>query len=166
MSDTQTYEKILRDRQRELESRLSRIDGDLGRTKEQDSDDRAVESENDEVLEGLGQSRPGRAARHRRRPRSDRERHVWHLRPLRRANFNKTTGRRALCPTLRGLHGPRLGRFTRRGGDPVSGAAPCGAFQAAAIAAAPRSMSRMLRSSAVKSSLVIAPNSAAAFFAR
>ncbi|CAN7210590.1 MAG: TraR/DksA family transcriptional regulator [Rhizobium sp.] len=56
MSDTQTYEKILRDRQRELESRLSRIDGDLGRTKEQDSDDRAVESENDEVLEGLGQA--------------------------------------------------------------------------------------------------------------
>lgn len=51
-----TYEKILRDRQRELESRLNRIDVDLGRTKEQDSDDRATESENDEVLEGLGQA--------------------------------------------------------------------------------------------------------------
>jgi RNA polymerase-binding transcription factor DksA len=56
MTDTQTYEQILRNRQRELLSRLSRIDVDLGRTKEQDSDDRAIESENDEVLEGLGQA--------------------------------------------------------------------------------------------------------------
>jgi RNA polymerase-binding transcription factor DksA len=56
MSDSQAYETILRDRQRELQSRLSRIDLDLGRTKEQDSDDRATESENDEVLEGLGQA--------------------------------------------------------------------------------------------------------------
>ncbi|QFY59461.1 TraR/DksA family transcriptional regulator [Rhizobium grahamii] len=56
MNDITAYEKILRDRQRELQSRLSRIDDDLGRTKEQDSDDRATESENDEVLEGLGQA--------------------------------------------------------------------------------------------------------------
>ncbi len=56
MSDMQAYEKILLDRQQELQSRLSRIDVDLGRLKEQDSDDRATEMENDEVLEGLGQA--------------------------------------------------------------------------------------------------------------
>jgi RNA polymerase-binding transcription factor DksA len=56
MTDIQTYEKILLDRQNELKSRLSRIDLDLGRRRDDDSAERAIENENDEVLEGLGQA--------------------------------------------------------------------------------------------------------------
>lgn len=53
--DTAKYEKILRDRQREIYSRLHKIDDDLGRQKSADSEERATEAENDEVLEELGQ---------------------------------------------------------------------------------------------------------------
>ena len=56
MTDIHIYQKILLDRQKELHSRLSRIDFDLGRTKDDDSAERAIENENDEVLEGLGQA--------------------------------------------------------------------------------------------------------------
>jgi len=54
--DTKLQEKILRDRWHELTARLRKIDTDLGRTKAADDDDRAIENENDEVLEGLGQA--------------------------------------------------------------------------------------------------------------
>lgn len=54
--DTATYETILRDRQRELNSRLHKIDDDLGRKKSADNEDRATETENDEVLEEMGQA--------------------------------------------------------------------------------------------------------------
>ncbi len=54
--DTNRYEQILRQRQREIYTRLRLIDTDLGRTKDADSDDRATEGENDEVLEGLGEA--------------------------------------------------------------------------------------------------------------
>lgn len=54
--DTKAQEKILRDRWQELTARLRKIDTDLGRTKATDDEDRAVENENDEVLEGLGQA--------------------------------------------------------------------------------------------------------------
>ncbi|MGF0536840.1 TraR/DksA family transcriptional regulator [Agrobacterium sp. ES01] len=54
--DQAKYEKILRDRQREINSRLNRIDDDLGHEKSADSEDRAIERENDEVLEELGQA--------------------------------------------------------------------------------------------------------------
>ena len=54
--DTSAYEQALRDRQRELQARLRRIDVDLGRTKDADAADRVTEGENDEVLEGLGQA--------------------------------------------------------------------------------------------------------------
>lgn len=54
--DTTGYEEILRQRQRELYSRLHRIDADLGRTKNADSAERVTEGENDEVLEGLGEA--------------------------------------------------------------------------------------------------------------
>lgn len=53
--ETAKYEAVLRDRQRELYTRLHRIDDDLGRQKNPDSEDRATESENDEVLEELGE---------------------------------------------------------------------------------------------------------------
>lgn len=53
--DTARYEEILRKRQRELHARLHRIDDDLGSRKSDDSEDRATERENDEVLEELGQ---------------------------------------------------------------------------------------------------------------
>lgn len=55
MDNTAKYEKILRDRQREIYSRLHKIDDDLGRQKSADSTERATEAENDEVLEELGQ---------------------------------------------------------------------------------------------------------------
>ncbi|MCM2475858.1 TraR/DksA family transcriptional regulator [Rhizobium sp. CG5] len=54
--DTAKYETILRDRQRELNSRLHKIDDDLGRQKSADNEDRATETENDEVLEEMGQA--------------------------------------------------------------------------------------------------------------
>jgi DnaK suppressor protein len=53
--DTAHYEDILRQRQRELYARLHKIDTDLGRQKNPDSEDRATEAENDEVLEEFGQ---------------------------------------------------------------------------------------------------------------
>lgn len=56
MIDAKAYETVLRDRQREIYSRLKKIDTDLGRTKLADDDDRAVEGENDEVLEEFGQA--------------------------------------------------------------------------------------------------------------
>jgi RNA polymerase-binding transcription factor DksA len=52
--DTTKYEQVLRQRQREIHTRLHKIDVDLGRTKNADSAERVTESENDEVLEGLG----------------------------------------------------------------------------------------------------------------
>lgn len=54
--DMAKYETILRDRQRELNARLHRIDDDLGRQKSADNEDRATETENDEVLEEMGQA--------------------------------------------------------------------------------------------------------------
>lgn len=54
--DTARYEDILRARSRELYARLHRIDDDLGRQKNPDSADRALEAENDEVLEELGEA--------------------------------------------------------------------------------------------------------------
>lgn len=54
--DTTRYEEILRARSRELYARLHRIDDDLGRPKNPDSADRALEAENDEVLEELGEA--------------------------------------------------------------------------------------------------------------
>ena len=54
--DMKLQEKILRDRWHELTTRLRKIDTDLGRTKAIDDEDRAIENENDEVLEGLGQA--------------------------------------------------------------------------------------------------------------
>jgi RNA polymerase-binding transcription factor DksA len=56
MVDAKAYEAVLRDRQREIYSRLKRIDNDLGRTRLADDDDRAIEGENDEVLEEFGQA--------------------------------------------------------------------------------------------------------------
>lgn len=54
--DMAKYETILRNRQRELNARLHRIDDDLGRQKSADNEDRATETENDEVLEEMGQA--------------------------------------------------------------------------------------------------------------
>lgn len=54
--DMAKYETILRNRQRELNARLHRIDDDLGQQKSADNEDRATETENDEVLEELGQA--------------------------------------------------------------------------------------------------------------
>lgn len=54
--DTTVYEQRLRDRRREIDVRLHRIDVDLGRTKDANTAERVTESENDEVLEGLGQA--------------------------------------------------------------------------------------------------------------
>lgn len=53
--DTSAYEKILRDRQRELNRRLRKIEDDFERPSNPDDEDRAVERSNDEVLDELGQ---------------------------------------------------------------------------------------------------------------
>ncbi len=52
--DVQTYEKQLRDRLLELNERLVEIDEDLDEPASPDSEDRATEQEDDEVLERLG----------------------------------------------------------------------------------------------------------------
>lgn len=53
--DTSGYEKILRDRQRELNKRLRKIEDDFEQPVNPDNEDRAVERSNDEVLDELGQ---------------------------------------------------------------------------------------------------------------
>lgn len=50
------YEAILRDRQRELQLRLHKIEDDFEQPRNPDADDRAVERNNDEVLEELGET--------------------------------------------------------------------------------------------------------------
>lgn len=49
------YEDILRARQRELYSRLHKIEADFEQPRNPDDDDRALERSNDEVLDELGQ---------------------------------------------------------------------------------------------------------------
>ncbi len=53
--DTAHFEQVLKTRKAEIENRLTRIETDLSRQKSADSVERAVESENDEVLEEFGQ---------------------------------------------------------------------------------------------------------------
>ncbi len=53
--NTESYEKILRDRQRELYRRLHKIEADFEEPRNPDDDDRAAERSNDEVLDELGQ---------------------------------------------------------------------------------------------------------------
>ncbi len=50
------YEAILRERQRELQVRLNKIEDDFEQPRNPDDDDRAIERNNDEVLEELGES--------------------------------------------------------------------------------------------------------------
>ncbi|MFC3075808.1 TraR/DksA family transcriptional regulator [Shinella pollutisoli] len=54
MADPAQYKDILLDRKRELYRRLNKIDRDLDTLKSADSSDRAIERENDEVLEEFG----------------------------------------------------------------------------------------------------------------
>lgn len=54
MTDQAHYRDILLARKRELYRRLNRIDTDLDTLKSADSADRAIERENDEVLEEFG----------------------------------------------------------------------------------------------------------------
>lgn len=52
--DAGHYARILHARRAELMSRLERIETDLDQPRNADDDDRAIERNNDEVLEGLG----------------------------------------------------------------------------------------------------------------
>lgn len=54
MTDLAGYKDILLTRKRELYSRLTKIETDLDTLKSGDSADRAIERENDEVLEEFG----------------------------------------------------------------------------------------------------------------
>jgi RNA polymerase-binding transcription factor DksA len=54
--DTSRYGSVLRARKAELEGRLSRIEQDFVTPRNPDDDDRAVERNNDEVLEELGET--------------------------------------------------------------------------------------------------------------
>ena len=54
MTDHTQYEAILRNRLAELTKRLSTVEDELEKPSDQDAEERAVEREGDEVLEGLG----------------------------------------------------------------------------------------------------------------
>ncbi|WP_117190565.1 TraR/DksA family transcriptional regulator [Rhizobium terrae] len=54
--NTARYETILRARKDELEIRLNRIEQDFTAPRNPDDDDRAIERNNDEVLEELGET--------------------------------------------------------------------------------------------------------------
>ncbi len=54
MNNTAIYKEKLKVRQAELEGRLHKIEDDLDQTPNPDSEERATERENDELLEGLG----------------------------------------------------------------------------------------------------------------
>ena len=53
--NTEQYEQILRDRQRELFARLHKINADIATPREADSEEPATQAENDEVLDELGE---------------------------------------------------------------------------------------------------------------
>jgi RNA polymerase-binding transcription factor DksA len=53
--NTEAYEKILRDRQHELNIRLQRIEEDFEKTSTPDEDDRTAERSDDEVMDEMGQ---------------------------------------------------------------------------------------------------------------
>ncbi len=53
--NTEKYEQILRDRQRELFARLHKINADIATPREADSEEQATQAENDEVLDELGE---------------------------------------------------------------------------------------------------------------
>ncbi|QRM56849.1 TraR/DksA family transcriptional regulator [Sinorhizobium sp. BG8] len=52
--DTAHFKTILLDRKNELDRRLGRIEADLGSPMDPDSEERATERENDQVLEEFG----------------------------------------------------------------------------------------------------------------
>ena len=54
MTDHARYEAVLQNRLAELTSRLSTVEGELERPSDPDADERAIEREGNEVLEGLG----------------------------------------------------------------------------------------------------------------
>lgn len=54
--DTSNYRSCLIGRQDELLDRLRRIEGDLDVARSNDDDDRAIEREDEEVLESLGEA--------------------------------------------------------------------------------------------------------------
>ena len=53
--NTHNFEKILRDRQDELNSRLRRIEDDFEKPNTPDDDDRTAERSGDEVMDEMGQ---------------------------------------------------------------------------------------------------------------
>ena len=57
MVDVKAREIQLKERLAELEGRLHRIEDHLGQSPDQDWEDNAIESEMDQVLEGLGFTR-------------------------------------------------------------------------------------------------------------
>ncbi len=54
--DIARYKTILTERKRELDTRLHKIEEDFEQPRNPDDDDRAVERNNDEVLEELGEA--------------------------------------------------------------------------------------------------------------
>lgn len=54
--DTDHYRSVLEARRGELDRRLHKIEHDLDQPGNPDDDDRAIERNNDEVLEGLGEA--------------------------------------------------------------------------------------------------------------
>ncbi|WP_137135361.1 TraR/DksA family transcriptional regulator [Rhizobium sp. FKY42] len=54
--DTHHYQQVLEARRNELDRRLHKIEADLDQPCNPDDDDRAIERNNDEVLESLGEA--------------------------------------------------------------------------------------------------------------
>lgn len=54
--ETNHYRRVLETRRAELDRRLTKIEHDLDQPGNPDDDDRAIERNNDEVLEGLGEA--------------------------------------------------------------------------------------------------------------
>ncbi|SIP95096.1 transcriptional regulator, TraR/DksA family [Rhizobium sp. RU35A] len=54
--ETDHYRRVLETRRAELDRRLTKIEHDLDQPGNPDDDDRAIERNNDEVLEGLGEA--------------------------------------------------------------------------------------------------------------
>lgn len=63
MIDESAVRSRLEERLAQLSDRTERIEKDLGRLRDPDSGERVTESENDEVLEGLGESERAELAR-------------------------------------------------------------------------------------------------------
>ena len=92
MQSKQVYRDALMGRLAELDSRLHKIEGALDEPHSKDWDDAAIEHENDEVLEQLGQSGQDEIVRIRAALATAARWQFRNLHPLWRADFCRASG--------------------------------------------------------------------------